>query len=350
MDASLRVTFGDSLCDAVARRLDSISKHNGLLETAGIKFVSEAIIASSLAGGERARRLNARLGETLYDRPLATLLLGNPRTATMFALPLCFLAERPPGADAVAALFCELHEAGATKALSYPSYRNLEMDYIHAKLTGRSFRCRPFDGLKLAFPWMTRDQVYGLTHAFFYDSDFCRRTVRSSPEQRRILDALLSKACHQRDSDVLLELILCRTALEGRAAQESAVEDRLVRDAVHGFLDREGRVNRELEFERHYHQLFLAWIYVARREGGCAPIEHMDEVDRLASLGRLMISIGGGDPLEAFAAYADHSETFGLEPILETVLELYGRLTASAVNAVARTEAPLRLAAARDAA
>ena len=343
MSAGISRRLDDSLCEAVTRRLASIEIGQSIFAEADHKFVVEAIIATSVASSTRAVELNRRLGDGLFSANIPAILACNPRRVTLYALPLAFLYRPPAAQPLVISLFRRLHEANATKALSYPTYRNYEIDYVYQRITGRSFFLDPFENLGQSFPWLSRDIIYGLTHIHFYNTDFFRGKVRYAPLAPAIIDALIAKANAEGDHDVLLELMLCQISAAGTDSGQRYYFDHLVLGILGSLMDLETGVLSDRPFEETYHVLFLAWMYIALRGDAFEARCPESEAGRLAVLGRTMIAMRSGGFMDFFADYADYLDGFGPNAAVETVLPLYGDLIEGAV-ARAATTPPLALA------
>jgi hypothetical protein len=276
----------------------------------------------------------------LFSEKLRSVLLKNPRAAAMYALPMTFLAEPPPRAAGILALFHRLHGARAVMALHYPDYRNREMDFIAARLAGGRFFHDPFADVTASLPWTDRDLVYGITHVHFYNSNFGADRVDYGPAALPILAALIARAAQDGDGDVLLELLIVYASSAGADAETLACHDALALATIEalcapGF----GVVGGEL-FARHYHPLFVAAIYLATRGRKFAPQPSPALVARRASLGHVLAAAAAGDMMAFLGDYAGHCERFGPEPAVEPGINLYADLVGAAVADRRRAPVP----------
>lgn len=324
--------IGGGICDAAADRLDAIIAENGLLAIDNFKFVSEAIIATARMATPRAVALNMRLGEALFSETLRSVLLKNPRSVAMYALPMTFLATPPPRAATILALFRRLHADRAVMALHYPDYRNREMDFIAARLAGARFYHDPFADLVTSLPWADRDLVYGITHVHFYNSNFGADRVAYPEPAAAMLEALIARAAHDGDGDVLLELLIVYANCVDADPETLACHDALAADTVMALCTPELGVEGDEQFAKHYHPLFVAAIYLATRGPAFAPKPSPSRAARRTSLGAVLAAAARGDMMAFLGDYASHCEQFGQEPAIEPALALYGDLIGAAVR------------------
>ena len=321
---------GDLLERGVARHAAAIAAQDASAEPDNFKFLCEAVIATGVQTNPTAVELNGLLGNILFKPATALRFVRHPRLCAQYALPLAFLHHPPPAAQPIASLFLELHAAGAVQAVSYPEYRNTEMDYVAAKLSGRDFGPVPLDRFALAFGWMTRDHSYGVTHLMLYNSDFGRRKVRYANGTHGMIEAMIAGADKAGDIDLLLELILCHATMIGADANRARDYAALVREHRESLETRIKRADGDDAFANLYHPLFVAWIHAALN---IAEAEDGRERQRHHARGAVMAAFAGRDPIAALASTADLLAEFGSDPAIERLADFQGRLIAGAAPA-----------------
>ncbi len=333
---------GGDILQVAANLLDAIIAENSVLKPENFKFVSEAIIATARIGNDDALALNTRLGEALFSDSLRSVLLRNPRSVVMYAMASCFVVTPSSRTMAVIDLFARLHDAGATRALHHPAYRNLEMDYIAANARGDGFFHDPFVGIAESLPWLTRDHIYSLTHVHFYNSYFGARCISYPGNILPWLEILIARARHDGDLDVLLELLICYASTSGAQPAQLAFHDSLAAAALAILCGPDGQLPPPDMFRDHYHPLFVAAIYRATRGADFAPHRDVAIARRHEMIGRLLVDIRQTDLMAYLAGYADHVAEFGPEPGLEPALALQLALVAAAAEDRTQAFAPAR--------
>lgn len=322
--------FGDEVCASVAEIVHDLVGADAVLHDNNLQFVAEAIIATARIGTPAALALNAELGRALLSDRLRAVLLHNPRSVALYALPIAYLVEPSPRAAQVHALFERLHDAGAVATLHHPLYRTLELDYVAARLRGRPFHRDPFAGLAVSLPWVDRDFIYGVTHVHFYNSDFGGRCVDYGPSAPEQVALLIAQAAQRDDIDLLLEVLVVEASVAHVDPEYLGFCDFLCARAVTSLCTAGGVVPRGAEFRAVYHPLFVAAIYRATRGAAFAPNAPPAVAARHRSAGSLFDCIARGDLLGAVRAYAAHVERFGPEPALEPALRLQSDLAIAA--------------------
>lgn len=312
----------------VAEHLAGIVDDGSILSPASFKFVSEATIATARSDDPDAAALNHALGEVVFGRDCGTLCLRNPRLCSMFALPLVFLKQPPRDAERISDLFLQLHEMGATRANSYPQYRNIEMSYVAARLRGaRFFEPGALADFSVAFPWMTRDQRYGLTHVMLYNSDFGAQFVEYTPREIALVEALIALADHDRDLDLMLELMLCHATIEGASERRKRHYRTRAQFRLDQFL--KSSSVRDDPFGETYHPLLVACLY--SRVAPCG-LDDEWEVRRQRAEALIMAAFASGKPIDGLSAYTDFEDEFGPHPALETAIGFYAPLLSDALG------------------
>ena len=312
---------------AAARHVAAIIAGDAVDTPDNFKFLCEAVIASGVQ--PEPSPLNRSVGDILFATSHRARLLRNPRRCAMYALPLIFLRDPPPGSDSIATLFLDLHRAGAVQAASYPEYRNVEMDYVAARLSGRTFWPPSLDRFALAFGWMTRDHCYGLTHLLLYACDFGRSTLTLADDEIAMIEALIAAADQRGDVDLMLELILCHAAVANAGLARKAFYAAVAADSILPLLDRlESDPDR---FAALYHPLFVGWMHNAI---GVAPVPSEIERARHARLGAVMSAFADGDPVTAIAAAHDLFAAFGPHPVIARLVDFQGTMLARAMDEV----------------
>ena len=328
----LATNLGGGIVDAATALLGDIIAEGTVLRSENFKFISETILATSRVGGPGGAALNARLGEALLSDDLRAMLLRNPRSVVMYAMPITYLLAPPARAANVLGLFGRMHEAGCTRALHHPAYRNLEMDYIAARIAGGGFFHDPFAGVTVSLPWLDRDLVYGITHVHFYNTDFGARSVDYGAEVLAILEVLIAQAAHGGDVDVLLELLICYATTHGADAGRLAFHDGLAADAIAALCLANGAVPAGELFRERYHPLLVASLYLAARGDGFAPADAAPIRRRHEAVGTLMGNVARSELIEFLSGYADHASDHGPEPAIEPALALQASLLAAAAQ------------------
>jgi hypothetical protein len=326
LDAVARAGFGDGVIAAIARHAAGIG--DAWADPDNFKFLSEAIIACGVVRTPAALALATRLAAPFYTGRLPAAVAQNPRSIAMLALPLLFLPEPVPAAAGIAALFVQLHRAGATTAPHHPAYRNLEMAYIAASLGGRRFRHDPFPALLPSLPWAGREQLYGVAHIHLYNSDFGRRCVLYRAPAAAAWRALIARADAADDLDLLAELLLCAASSAG-LARSRAHHDALAL----AVLARMGCGNavEGCDFARLYHPLLLIWMLFAVRGDGFRPLGGTPPPAH-AALGALLVAAPTAGIIAFLGGYAEYCARFGAHPAIEPALDVAGAVVAAALD------------------
>jgi hypothetical protein len=340
-EADLATRLGGGIIDAATVLLDQIVSEGSGLRSENFKFISETILATSRIGSPQAAALNARLGTVLFSAELRAVLLRNPRSVVMYAMPATFLLSRSARAAGVLALFQRMHEAGGTKALHNPTYRNVEMDFIAARISGEHFFHNPFVGVTTGLPWFDRDLVYGITHVHFYNSNFGARAIDYPAGALAVLEVLIAQAAQGGDVDVLLELLICYATVTGASDERLAFHDHLASEAIAALCLHDGSVPEGDLFRDRYHPLLVAAIYLAARAGAFAPAASVPVRQRHETLGALMGNVARCELIEFLSGYADHIRVHGPEEAIEPALELQMSLLAAGAHDRANGDAPL---------
>lgn len=323
---------GGILIAETARHVRAIANDARTDEPDNFKFLCEAAIATGVQDDPAALELNALLGKVLFPKATPLRFIRNPRLCAQYALPLAFLRQPPAEANGVAELFLELHAAGAVQAVSYPEYRNIEMDFVAARLSGRDFAPVSLDRFRLAFGWMTRDHAYGVTHLMLYNSHFGQRKVSYAADAAGMIEAMIAAADAAGDDDLLLELILCHATMEGADSQRKRFYGSRVAERRSNLLAALGPAPEPAVFIKAYHPLFVAWMYEALGVDGMQfPVERR----RHDARGLVMAAFARRDPIAALAAAADLLAEFGADPAIERLVDCQGRLLAGATSRLA---------------
>lgn len=331
-EADLATDLGGGIIGAATALLDEILAEGSVLRSENFKFISETILATTRIDGAAGAELNRRLGEALLSDELRAVLLRNPRSVVMYAMPMTFLLAPPVRAAGVLALFVRMHEAGCTKALDHPAYRNLEMDFIAARIAGAPFFHDPFAGVTVSLPWLGRDLVYGITHVHFYNSDFGVRVVDYGGGSLDVLEVLIAQATQGGDVDVLLELLICYATIKGADLERLAFHDLLAREAILSLCMPGGDVPRGDLFRERYHPFLVAALYLTARGAAFSPAEMPAIRRRHDAVGALMGNIERSELIEFLSGYADHNVHHGPEPAIEPALALQASLLAAAMQ------------------
>jgi len=332
LGADFSARFGGGICNAAAGILDEILTEGSALRSENFKFISEAIIATARIESPPARTLNFWLGDALLSPEMRAVLMRNPRSAVMYALPVTFLHDLPPRGARLLAMFDAVYGAGAARALHHPQYRNLELEYVASRAGGVRFFHDPFDGIAASLPWMDRDQIYSLTHVHFYNSDFGVRQVSYHSPALGILEALIARMAFGGDVDVLLELLICYASTSGASADRLAFHDQLCLNAIETLCGEDGAMPPPAVFREHYHPIFVASLYLSVRGKAFAPGGTPAIERRHASLGALLGRVQHCDLLMFLSDYALHCRDHGVEEAIEPSLALQAAMVAVAIE------------------
>lgn len=315
--------YGDAVRSAIAAYLDS-EPFAQLTGPARLKFLSEALLAATVDGPE-SLQLRQRLSELLFTREVEAMLHANPLTLASFAIPLAYAPARQPLIPGLRQLYAAIHGSGALAMPSYPEYRNRELDFVAARLSGERYGHDPFAAVATSLPWMTRDQIYALTHIHFYNSDFGCHTVRYGAAVPAMLELLVLLARARGDVDLMLELMICYASVEGGDPAIAARHHSWAADRIECF---EGWLGDPERFAARYHPCFVAWLYgnASQRSVLAGMPDDGSCHDAHDALAEMLARSGAGDGLTILAAYTDHCDSHPPHPALEACLPLMGRV------------------------
>ncbi len=249
----------------------------------------------------------------------------------MYALPLLFAVDPPPGRDRVANDFLALHAEGAIAIPSYPAYRHHEMDWIAARLSGGNYSIDPIGPFITNFLWLTRDHIYALTHLHFYRTMFGQVPVELDVRTIALLECLIARAHGDDDIDLMFELIMCYVTTRGYDEEQARLYDALIAAKLPRLIDRSGNLSYQA-FAETYHPLLVAWMLLVRRADMFDPQPANPRRGRFDRLSAVMSALPQGDLLGFFAAYASVIELDGPHPLIDPIFDIHGQRFVRAVE------------------